>query len=89
MMIKALNSNDIKSKCLYECIKSLDLDKVLSSELIWVPGLKGIEKTKRPINMHYVVSTLDEDMACNDLLTPLDAMANKIDDWALRIISTK
>lgn len=33
--------------------------------------------------------TLNEDMACNDLLTPLDAMGNKIDDWAFGIISTK
>lgn len=57
--------------------------------MIWVPGHHGVEGNEKDEECPVIGSSLNETMACNDVLTPLDVVSNKIDDWALMKVITR
>lgn len=57
--------------------------------MIWVPEHYDIESNEKADKYTAFGSFLDETMTCKDVLTPLVVVANKIDDWALRKITSR
>lgn len=78
--IKVLNSIMAKSKYLDVYIQSLTLISYHQVVFIWIPEHKAIKCNEKPDKCSVRGSSLDETMACNNVLNPLVVVANNTDE---------